>query len=106
MDVGQSQLRGHLQRRLTNRLGDLVELERQAHVTELGQYLINGIQERIREGHIDEEYVTEHTAKMLGDLREVFRMNIEPWTRELVDALTENLPFDKDVALTFRPADH
>ena len=33
-------------------------------------------------------------------------MNNAPWTRELVDALTENLPFDKDVALTFRPADH
>ena len=106
MDVNQSQSRGHLQRRLVNRLGGLVELERQAHVTELGQYLINGIQERISEGHIDEEYVTEHTAKMLGDLREVFRMNNEPWTRELVDALTEKLPFDKDVALTFRPADH
>ena len=106
MDVGQSQLRGHLQRRLANRLGDLVELERQAHVTELGQYLINGIQERISEGHIDEEYVAQHTAKMLGELREIFRMNNEPWTRELVDALTEKLPFDKDVALTFRPADH
>ena len=106
MDVGQSQLRGHLQRRLVNRLGGLVELERQAHVTELGQYLINGIQERIREGHINEEYVTEHTAKMLGDLREIFRMNNEPWTRELVDVLTETLSFDKDVARTFRPADH
>ena len=106
MDVGQSRSRGHLQRRLFNRVGNLVELDRQAHVTELGQYLINGIQERIREGHIDDEYVTEHTAKMLGDLREIFRTNGEPWTRELVDVLTENLPFDKDVARTFRPADH
>ena len=101
-----SSFRGHLQRRLANRFGDLVELERQAYVTELGQYLINGIQERIREGHIDEEYVVQHTAKMLGELREIFRMNNEPWTRELVDALTENLPFDKDVARIFRPADH
>jgi len=99
-------LRRHLQRRIVNRLGGLVELERQAHVTELGQYLINGIQERIREGHIDEEYVAEHTAKMLGELREIFRTNSEPWTRELVDVLTENLPFDEKVALTFRPADH
>ena len=99
-------MRRHLQRRIVNRLGGLVELERQAHVTELGQYLINGIQERIREGHIDEEYVAEHTAKMLGELREIFRTNSEPWTRELVDVLTENLPFDEKVALTFRPADH
>ena len=106
MGVGQSRLRGHLQRRLINRLGGLVELERQAHVTELGQYLINGIQERIRKDHIDEEYVTEHTAKMLGELREIFRTNSEPWTRELVEALTESLPFDKKVARTFRPADH
>jgi hypothetical protein len=43
---------------------------------------------------------------MLGELREIFRTNSEPWTRELVDVLTENLPFDKDVARTFRPADH
>ena len=106
MDVGQSQLRGRLHRRVAHRLGELVELERQAYVTELGQYLINGIQERIREGHIDEEYVAQHTAKMLGELREIFRMNNEPWTRELVDVLNENLPFDKDVARTFRPADH
>ena len=106
MDVNQSQSRGRLHRRVAHRLGELVELERQADVTELGQYLINGIQERILEGHIDEEYVAQHTAKMLGELREIFRMNNEPWTRELVDALTENLPFDKDVALTFSPADH
>ena len=99
-------MRGRLHRRVAHRLGELVELEPQAYVTELGQYLINGIQERILEGHIDEEYVAQHTAKMLGELREIFRMNNEPWTRELVDALTENLPFDKDVARTFRPADH
>lgn len=106
MDVGQARSRGYLQRRLFNRVGNLVELDRQAHVTELGQYLINGIKARIREGHIDDEYVTEHTANMLGDRREIFRTNGEPWTRELLDGLTEHLPFDKDVARTFRPADH
>ena len=106
MEVGRSQLRGRLQRRLTNRIGELVALERQEYATELSQCLIDGFKERIREGHVDAVYLTKHTAKILGDLREVFRKNNDPWTREVVDALTENLPFDTEVARSFRPADH
>ena len=106
MEVGRSQLRGRLQRRLTNRIGDLVALEQQEYATELSQFLINGFQEQMREGHVDAVYLREHTAKILGDLREVFRENNDPWTREVVDALTENLPFDTAVARSFRPADH
>lgn len=106
MERGRSQLRGHLQRRVARRLGELIALDRQEYETELSQYLINGIQERIREGHLDPVYLRQHTAKILEDLRRIFRENNDPWTREVIDALTENLPFDKEVAQTFMPADH
>jgi hypothetical protein len=95
-----------LQRRVARRLGELVALDRQEYEAELSQYLINGLQERIREGHLDPVYLRQHTAKILGDLRRIFRENNDPWTREVIDALTENLPFDKEVAQTFMPADH
>lgn len=106
MDLKPSQSVVRLQRRVANRIGDLVALEQQEYANGLSEYLINGLQERIREGHVDAVYLRQHTAKILGDLRELFHKNNDPWTREVVDALTENLPFDHEVARTFRLADH